>query len=220
MRIKSLSLLLCLCLFATCLFSCKERDREYNEKEVTAAAKELIEKSLILNKIYWGEGIAFIPPEDGAEPRGYRPVDPEALALLERDYGIKDLKTLKEKTRKIFSEAGYNWIVSTCLTNINSDDGVASYARYYQSVPSEENGMKQTLMVYANARNIFENTESVEYLYDNMKVSDVEGQVLTVSLRVKTVGKDKTEKTRTFFVRVIEEADGYRLHGASYATHN
>ncbi len=216
MRNKILSLLLCLCLISLFLTSCEERDREYNEAEVTAAARTLIEKSRIFNEIYWGAGIGFLPPEDGSEAKGYRPADPEALAKLERDYGIKDLKTLKEKTREIFSEAGYNWIVSSCLTNINGESGKVFYARYYQSTEANGGG----LMVYTNALNIFSQTEQVEYLYDQMTVSDVKGQVLTVSLKVKTVGKNGETKTSPFTVALIEEKDGYRLNGASYATHN
>ena len=52
-----------------------------------------------------------------------------------------------------------------------------------------------------------------------MHVSDVKGEVITVSLQVKTTGLDGTESTRDFSVELIEEADGWRLHGATYATH-
>ncbi len=213
---KLLSLLLCLCLSFLCLVSCKEGDREYDEAEVTAAAEILIEKSRIFNEIYWGAGISYTQPEDGSEPKGYLPADPEALSILERDYGIKDLETLKRKTREVFSEAGYNWIVSSCLTNIHGDTGVVSYARYYQA--TAENG--GALMVYSNAFNIYTDTKSVEYLYDEIKVSAVKGEVLTVSLKVKTVSKNGDEKISPFTVSLIEEADGYRLHGATYATYN
>ena len=214
-----MSIILCFFLAFVSLTACKEKDREYNEAEVTAAAKVLIEKSLILNEIYWGEGIPFLSPEDGSEPKGYLPADPDALKALEEEFGMKDLETLKKKTREIFSEAGYKWILSSCLTNVNTDDGIASYARYYQQTADSETGAVDGLMVYANARNIFENTKSVEYIYEGMTVSDVEGEVLTVSLKVKTVGKNGEQSTRDFTVAVIEEADGYRLHGASYATH-
>ena len=213
---KLISLLLCLCLSFLCLVSCGERDREYDEAEVTAAAKTLIEKSKIFNEIYWGGGVGYKMPEDGSEPKGYLPADSEALAALERDYGIKDLETLKKKTREVFSESGYNWIVSSCLTNIHGDTGVVSYARYYQA--TAENG--GALMVYTNALNIYTDTESIEYLYDGIKVSAVKGEVLTVSLKVKAIGKNGEEKITPFTVSLIEEADGYRLHGASYATYN
>ena len=75
------------------------------------------------------------------------------------------------------------------------------------------------LMVYTGARNIFENTASVEYIYDGMFVSEVKENVFTVSLKVKTTGLDGETATRDFTVQLIEESVGWRLHGASYATH-
>lgn len=220
MRSKFFILLLCLCLMLPTLASCKEKDREYVESEVVAAAEQLIQKSLILNEIYWGAGIRYQMPEDeNAEIKGYLPADKEHLAALEAEYGIKDVETLKKKTREVFSETGYNWIVSTCLTNITGDEGIVSYARYYQSVKNAETGATDDLMVYTGTRNIYENTKSVEYIYEGMSVTDVEGEVITVTLKVKTTGKNGEQKTRPFTVDLIEETDGWRLHGASYATH-
>ena len=220
MRRKALLLLLCLCFLIPSLSSCKERDRDYVESEVVAAAEALIKKSLILNEIYWGAGIRYEIPEDENEEIGkYRPADPEHIAELSETYGIKDLTTLQNKTREVFSQTGYNWIVSTCLTNVTGETGVVSYARYYQSKADATLGSTGDLMVYTEARNIYENTQSVEYIYDGMFVSDVEGQVITVSLKVKTTGKDGTSTTRPFTVNLIEEEAGWRLHGASYATH-
>ena len=220
MRSKIFILLLCFCLLLPSLASCKEKDRDYVESEVVAATKALIEKSLILNEIYWGEGIRYEKPEDPeAEIKGYYPVDKEHLAELSEVYGIKDLTTLQNKTREVFSQTGYNWIYSTCLSNVKGDNGIISYARYYQSTYNADTGAENTLMVYSEARNIYENTKSVEYIYDGMFVSDVEGQVIIVSLKVKTTGKDGSVKTRPFTVQVIEETGGWRLHGASYATH-
>ncbi len=219
MRSKIFILLLCLCLLLPTLASCKEKDREYVESEVVAATEQLIKKSLILNEIYWGSGIRYVVPDDMEEIKGYLPADKEHLAALEAEYGIKDVENLKTKTREVFSQTGYNWIVSSCLTNITGDDGIVSYARYYQSVKNAETGATDDLMVYTGTRNIYENTESVEYIYDGMYVSDVEGQVITVTLKVKTTGKSGAQKTRDFTVQVIEEATGWRLHSASYATH-
>lgn len=220
MKSKLLILLLCLCLWIPALVSCGDDNREYVESEVVAAAQTLIDKSLILNEIYWGEGIRYKLPEgENVEIKGYLPADPTHLEELSKTYGIKDLASLKAKTREVFSETGYNWVVSSCLTNVTGEDGIVAYARYYQSANNEDTGATDALMVYTGARNIFENTKSVEYIYEGMHVSGVEGEVITVSLQVKTTGKNGESKTRPFTVDLIEEADGWRLHGASYATH-
>ena len=47
-----------ICLSLSGLCSC-EKDREYNEAEVLAATADLIEKSLPLNEMFYGKGIAY-----------------------------------------------------------------------------------------------------------------------------------------------------------------
>ena len=220
MKSKLLAILLCLCLCIPTLVSCGEENREYVESEVVAATKELIQKSLILNEIYWGDGIRYeIPEGENVEIKGYLPARQEHLDELSEVYGIRDLATLKEKTREVFSETGYNWVVSSCLTNVTGETGIIKYARYYQSTKNSETGAIDALMVYTEVQSIYENTQSVEYIYDDMHVTGVDGEVITVSLKVKTVGKNGESNTRPFTVQVIEEASGWRLHGASYATH-
>ncbi len=221
MRSKIFLLLLVFSLLIPSLVSCdeKKKNRDYVESEVVSAAKALIEKSLILNELYWGEGIRYKMPENEEDIKGYLPADKEHLSALESEYGIKDLATLKAKTREVFSQTGYNWILSSCLTNVPGETGIVSYARYYQSIENEETGATGDLMVYTTARNIYKNTKNVEYIYDNMQVSGVDGEVITVLLHVKTTGTDGTQSEREFSVQLIEEADGWRLHGASYATH-
>ena len=59
----------------------------------------------------------------------------------------------------------------------------------------------------------------MEYIYDEMKVTAVENDVYTVSLKVKTTGLSDESTTRDFTVQLIKEDSGWRLHGASYATH-
>lgn len=207
---KIFALVLCMTLILLLFTSCKNKkvkDREYNEAEVCAAAQLLIEKSKILNEIYYGAGIPYI--EDESDEGVYRVADPEYIEQLYQNYGIKDVETLKEKTREVFSEAGSNSIISSMLTNIAG----TSYARYYVAKKSGE------LMVYTEAENYFKNTAAVEYIYDGMYVSDVEGEYLTVTLKVKTTGTDGSTNTKDFPVKLIEEASGYRLSGATYAAH-
>lgn len=210
MRNKIFALVLCMTLITLLFASCgkkKVKDREYNEAEVCAAAQVLIEKSKILNEIYYGAGIPYI--EDESDEGVYRVADPEYMEQLYQNYGIKDVETLKEKTREVFSEAGSNSIISSKLTNTAGKN----YARYYVVKKSGE------LMIHTEAQNYFENTAGVEYIYDGMYVSDVEGEYLTVALKVKTTGLDGSTNTKDFQVRLIEEASGYRLSGATYAAH-
>ena len=224
MKSKLLSLALCLCLIGSLLVSCKgknkePKDRAYNEAEVVAAAQLLIEKSKILNEIYYGEGIRYKVPENKDDIETYMPADPEHLAWFYENYGICDVETLKAKTREVFSEAGSASIISAFLDKTGGTSAGSSYVRYYMATDNEELDTEAGLMIYTRAKNYYENTAGVEYIYDGMYVSAVKGEYLTVSLKVKTTGKDGSESTRDITVKLIEEASGYRLSGATYALH-
>lgn len=224
MRSKLLSLLLCIFLIGAVLVSCHgdkgKTDREYDEAEVCAAARVLIEKSKILNEIYYGAGIPYKEPiKEDAEIDVYMLADPAYLFALYEDHGIKDIETLKEKTKEVFSKTGSASVISAFLQNTTGINGMAGYARYYMAKENVDLGTQAGLMVRTNAKNYYENTASVEYIYDGMHVSAVDGAYLTVSLKVKTTGKDGTENTRDMTVKLIEEENGYRLSGSTVATH-
>ena len=224
MKSKLLFLLLCIFLIGVVLVSCNgdkgKTDREYDEAEVCAAARVLIEKSKILNEIYYGAGIPYKEPiKEDAEIDVYMLADPAYLSALYEDHGIKDIETLKEKTKEVFSKTGSASVISAFLQNTTGINGMAGYARYYMAKEIEELGTEAGLMVYTKAKNFYENTASVEYIYDGMRVSAVKGEYLTVSLKVKTTGKDGSTDTRDFTVKLIEEESGYRLSGATYAFH-
>jgi len=224
MKSKLLSLLLCIFLIGVVLVSCHgdkgETDREYDEAEVCAAARVLIEKSKILNEIYYGAGIPYKEPiKEDAEIDVYMLADPAYLSALYEDHGIKDIETLKEKTKEVFSKTGSASVISAFLQNTTGINGMAGYARYYMAKENVDLGTQAGLMVRTNAKNYYENTASVEYIYDGMHVSAVDGAYLTVSLKVKTTGKDGTENTRDMTVKLIEEENGYRLSGSTVATH-
>ncbi len=225
MRSKVFALVLCLSLLTLLFTACgkgkkPEKNREYNEAEVCAAAQQLIEKSKILNEIYWGEGIRYIEAaENDKNPGVYRPADPEYMEWLYQNHGIKDVETLKAKTREVFSAAGSSSVISSRLENTTGDTGIAGYARYYMAKENDALDTDDGLMVYTKAKNFYENTAAVEYVYDGMRVSAVKGEYLTVSLKVKTTGKDGSTNTRDFTVKLIEEESGYRLSGATYALH-
>ena len=224
MRSKLLSLLLCIFLIGAVLVSCHgdkgKTDREYDEAEVCAAARVLIEKSKILNEIYYGAGIPYKEPiQEDAEIDVYMLADPAYLSALYEDHGIKDIETLKEKTKEVFSKTGSASVISAFLQNTTGINGMAGYARYYMAKENVDLGTQAGLMVRTNAKNYYENTASVEYIYDGMHVSAVDGEYLTVSLKVKTTGKDGTENTRDMTVKLIEEENGYRLSGSTVATH-
>ena len=105
-------------------------DREYDANEVSTAAKDLIEKSLFLNKIYWGEGIPYMPSVSASL---YCEADFIALSGL----GFYTVDELKKKTKEVFSKAYCEDIFETSFSSIKDGEEIQFYARYYQKYEDE-----------------------------------------------------------------------------------
>ena len=204
-RIVSLLLLITL-LFS--LTSC-ERDREYNEDEVLAAAAELIELSVPLNEIYYGEGLSY-DEEDGIG--AYKRASTYSLMR----YGINTIDDLRRKTREVFSESMSLSFFSMALDPIYSGESIVGYRRYYQEY--DEDGNPTTIMVKTNYE--YFGSGKIEYR-DGISVKDVEGEVIVLSVPI-TLTRESDGKTRdsVIEVRLIEESGGWRLHSDTYAVYN
>ena len=190
------------------LFSCKEKDREYDEEEVISAAGLLIYDSVILNEIYWGKGIDYI--NNASTSNGYYY---EANVLHLEKLGFDTIDELKKKTEKVFSDSFSSIIYETTLTSVSDDDGIYSLARYYQKYADEEMKEPEAIMVYSKAKVLL--SDEVEYLYDTITVDGAKGEIVYVTISV-IVTRDQKSQTRSITVGLIEEEDGWRLNDATY----
>ena len=206
---KKILSILCAAMLLFSLLSCdKEKNREYNEEEVLAAAKPLIEASVPLNEIYWGEGIGYIDDKNTADGSYY-----EANIVDLKEYGIKTIEDLKNKTRAVFSEEYSNVIFSTTLSSVSDSSGIQGLARYYQKYEDIERTKPYCIMVYSEAKALL--TDEVEYLYDTMEVVGSVGAVVNVKLLVKVTRKGVSQN-RELTVGLIEQADGWRINDSTY----
>ena len=144
---KSLLILLVLSLLLPCLLAgCAEKDRTYDEAEVLAAAKELIEGSILLNEIYYGRGIPYL--DDASEANGYYyPADP----FFEDESGIGSIADLRERTDAVYTRALADLIYRTKLSSVSDEDGVRALARYYQKYEDAEQTQPVCIMVNVRA---------------------------------------------------------------------
>ena len=205
--IKAFFALLLTLTLSLSLISCnKTRDRDYDEGEVKAAARELIEASILLNEIYYGEGIPIAPGENTVTQGNYKEADLNYL----HEHGIVNLKSLREKTTAVFSEELSEQIFATVLESIREDGVVRSYVRYFEKVV--QNGMY--LMVDTQATVYF--TGEREYLYDTMTVLGAEGEHVRVSLTVKVEDEEGVFHDMPLTVSLIEEKSGWRLDSPTY----
>ena len=204
--VKITALLLALILMFT-LTSC-EKDREYDEAEVLRATADLIERAKPINEIFYGKGLSFT--EEGAIG-AYKPATPASLTR----YGISTIDDLKALTRSVYSSKTSEGIFAAVLSPTYSGDSIVNYARYYQAV--DDDGNPTTIMVRSN----YEHFGSTNMVYhDGMTVKDVEGEVIIVSVPVTlTRESDGKVKNTTIDVKLIEEADGWRLCKTTYVVY-
>ncbi len=206
-RIRIVSLLLLITVLFS-LTSC-EKDREYDEGEVLAVAKTLIELSIPLNEIYYGKGLDY-NEDDGIG--AYKRATSHTLMK----YGIDTIDDLRAKTREVFSDSMSLSLFGMALDPIYSGESIVGYRRYYQEY--DEDGNPTTIMVRANYEHFASGV--IEYR-DGITVKDVEGEIIILSVPV-TLTRESDGKTRDteIEVRLIEEADGWRLHSDTFAVYN
>lgn len=208
---KIFSLLLVLVLSFS-LFSCKEKNRTYDEGEVKAAAADLIERSKVLNLVYWGTGIEYVENDNTSNGYYY-----EANILHLEKLGFKTIEELRTMTLGVFSAEYSEIIFASSLSSVSDEDGIHSLARYYQKYLDKEMKEPDTIMVYSRAKVLL--TDEVVYLYETLEVEGSVGEVVYVNLKVSVTRDEKTQ-IRSIRVGLIEQENGWRLNDATYITYD
>ena len=209
---KSLVILLIFTICLSSLVSC-ERDREYDEGEVLSVARELIEKSKLLNEIYYGAGIPCTTDASGANGYYY-----EADIRFLMENGFETLADLRKMTSDVFTEGYCNLIFSTKLSSVVDEDSVQSMSRYYQKYSDREGKEPECIMVYTKAINLL--TGDIIYDFTSLKVHDVEGEVVIVSLNASVYNDKGDSQTATLKIRMLEENEGWRIDSPTYKVYN
>ena len=202
--------MLLLALSLSLLVSCGEL--EYDEAEVSAAAKELIPKTEEINNIYWGPGIGYT--SDLSTSNGYYF---EALITDLDKYGIKTIDDLKKKTEAVFSASYCENIFATKLNSVSDEDGVYSYARYYQKYSDANQTVPDTIMVYTKAIVLL--SDGVEYLTDTLKVEYSDRERVYVTLDVKVTRGDESQ-IRSLTVGLVPGDNGWRIDTPTYISYD
>ncbi len=205
--IKRILALLLVIISLLSIVSC-EKDREYDEGEVLAAAAELIERSLPLNELLYGKGLSY-----GDEHIGiyYKATD-ESLS----SFGIETVEQMKNMVRDIYSaEYSESILTSDIFSPITVDEVIVGYTRYYQA--EDEDGNLNGIMVKSDYD--YPLTNSYEY-HPNMEVIDVEGEVIVVRTMVTATSADGKVMNVNHDIRLIEEESGWRLMTPTYVVYN
>lgn len=193
---------------STCLTSC---DRDYDGEEVRIAAIELIEKSLFLNEIYWGEGIPYTNP-------GSSSLYGEADAFALTQMGFSTVEELKAKTREVFTEKYCEDIFSTSFSSAKDGEEIEFYSRYYQKYEDAEQTIPVCIMVYSRYERLLH--DDVEYLYDTLVATHSKKDTVYVKVKVRVIRDEEHVQEREKVLALVEEKNGWRLDSASYLNYN
>ena len=202
---KKIALLLIFVLTLSCAISCGGRD--YDEAEVKAAARELLEKSILVNEVFYGVGMEADSTRTDISTGAYQPVKDDYLDKL----GVSNIDELKALTGEVYTEALCDIVFNTKLKSVrDSEDNIVSYARYYEKMVNQQ----KVIMVYTLADARYEN--DVEYLYDTLTVLGSEKEHIKISIDVKLTTFDGFERSCSVEFLLLEEENGFRLDTLSF----
>ena len=208
--IRALALLLAvITVFALPLTSC---NRSYDESEVLESAETLIRQAEVLNRIYYGNGIAYI--ETGNRDGAYYEADPMHLALL----GFTTLDELRIMTEKTFTKGYSAQIFTTKLAPVQDDTGIYEMSRYYQKYEGLNLDDPVCIMVYANAKRQL--TSSISYDYSTLRITGVEKQTVFVTVTATVTGAEGKSRQIDITLNLIEEDNGWRIDNPCYANYS
>lgn len=214
MKIKAFLLTLVVIFSVFSANSCKKevKDRDYDEAQVLAAAKDLIQKSEKLNDIYYGYGIEADTGDTNNANGYYYPAD---VLSLEK-FGVQTVNDIKALTRACFTTAQAEYMMNNTFASVKDTNGdIIHFARYYQEYDSLNLNETKCIMVYTKYKPFL--IDTVEYLYDTLKVSDVDGEIIIVEIEVIATNESGNAQRKNIKVNLLEEADGFRLDSPTYA---
>ena len=190
-------------LFSLSLTSCGDRD--YNEEEVVKAARELLLKSIEVNKVFYGEGLLIDEDTNFSNGSYYPAYEPQF-----KDMSFSDIETLKEITRSVYTRELAELIFSTKLSSVEDENYVISLARYYQ----RDDDFIRCIMVYKDAEILY--TNEVDYDYDTIKVLGADGEYIKISVDTILTDKEGSSENVKIELLLLEEEGGFRLDTLSF----
>lgn len=188
----------------------KTKNREYNEAEVIAAAKLLIEKSATVNELFYGDGLAIIDDKNYANGNYYM-ADPISV----ESYGIETVDDMKKMVRECFTTDYSNLLISTVLSSVSDDSGIQGLARYYQKTSALDD-TPECIMVLNDLEKVLLK-DNVTYDYMTLKVVGSEGEYVKVSITVTVENSDKKVQTKDIEIKLLEENGKWKIDSPTYA---
>ena len=196
--IKKLTSFLLLVLLLLSTVACSSHS--YSREEIVAELETLLDKTHILNDIYFGEGIPV--KENGYKVSVYQEADMSSLA----EYGMTDIESIRAKTAEVFSISMCAWLDEIAFNAFSSGTTVEG-ARYYKD-------SENRIMVRTTSEFYVDGT--VEYDLSSMKILSQRKDIVYTELRASVTTPEGNTRSDTMKVDLIKEQDGWRLHSPTY----
>ena len=210
---KLLSLILVLTAILT-LTACSNINED--EETLKRQACALIEKSLILNNIYWGKGLSPLPGEQKLSyDHNYSKAD---VSQVEK-YGITNMQTLKEYTQSVYTQNECDNIFGTYLTqsSYTGTFGEYTYTEVYTRYLSDMSG---DLFVREKKDDLIGDS-IVEYDYDSVRIKKIKRNTVEFEIDVTVKNSDdETGYRETLPLQMRKENGSFRLNTPTYCVYD
>lgn len=203
MKKRNFLKIICILLSLVCilsLFGCSK----LSDEEATARAAELLEKSVLINRIYYGSGIPADPNAVGQA--AYKKADPEFL----KANGFSTIEELKALTREVYtSYCAEDVFFNVFLTLIEVED---SRPRY-----KEDNGS-----FYVDTTVEPTVADKVEFDTGSIKITKKSRNIIyfTVDMTVYSPDGQKSQKLSAQSFSMREENGVWLLDAPTYAVYD
>ena len=210
---KIISIIVCIVILTaitlTIVFTAMSCDRDYDEATVKAAAEDLIEKSVLLNEIFWGDGLQYYDDKNYSDGDYHA-----AIEAYHYRMGFETISELRAMTAKVFSEEYTNLIATTVFSEIYDGEEIVHTSRYYQKYSAADGVTPEMIMVNTKWKKLLYG--DVVYDYSSLTVTHSEEDVVYVTINATVTLDDLPPKTKTLEIGLIEEESGWRIHTPTY----
>ena len=204
--VKILCLAISVLLCALFVMSCGV---DYTDEDIIKEAKALVEKSVPINVIYFGEGLPISAQdseaaEKFAKENGFSLENIQFLPVNEES-PYKKIEDIKKATEKVYSKAYCEYLFSMAFEGYSTEDGTAAvYAKYLE----DESG---TLTVRIDLAD----NPLPKRTYDFASCEVISKKDDKAMIKLDSYLDGVKEENKVTFT-IVKEEDGWRLDTPTY----
>lgn len=202
-RILSALLVLVMLTIALTIFpACQKEDEAF----LLARAEELVEKSIVINRLFFYEGI---PTLAGVEAEsGYLPADMVELYMM----GFESVADIKSYMQEVFSPSLCEIMFASYLFSpVYNGDMLVDVTYCYDHYDTLYGGDKTYVGVRVSAQGLSIKTSPTEYHYDTMHITSNKRGRAVISMVVTVYGEDGTTQNTDLGVQLVKTESGIWL---------